>query len=245
MTVRNANLLTASSLWWAASAQRWRPFHIKISLVVCNGVRAAPPHEPLVLPPNFRDVTAEKVGIVVAIVGATGFNSEAEGIFDIFKSLGAGELFKTMSGTDIVHVPYKSSAGARNDIIGGQVQMMFDTISTMKPNVEAGLVKALGTSGLERSPIVPDVPTISEAGVPGFTASGWVGIVAPAGTPKPIVDLLNTEINKILNSSMIEESWAKQGVARLSMTPDEFRDFIKAEIDKWAKVAQTAGVKIN
>jgi tripartite-type tricarboxylate transporter receptor subunit TctC len=156
-----------------------------------------------------------------------------------------GELFKTMSGTDIVHVPYKSSAGARNDIIGGQVQMMFDTISTMKPNVEAGLVKALGTSGLERSPIIPDVPTISEAGVPGFTASGWVGIVAPAGTPKPIVDLLNTEINKILNSSVIKESWAKQGVARLSMTPDEFRDFIKAEIDKWAKVAQTAGVKIN
>jgi tripartite-type tricarboxylate transporter receptor subunit TctC len=156
-----------------------------------------------------------------------------------------GELFKTMSGTDIVHVPYKSSAGARNDIIGGQVQMMFDTISTMKPNVEVGLVKALGTSGLERSPIVPDVPTISEAGVPGFTASGWVGIVAPAGTPKPIVDLLNTEINKILNSSVIKESWAKQGVARMSMTPDEFRDFIKVEIDKWAKVAQTAGVKIN
>jgi tripartite-type tricarboxylate transporter receptor subunit TctC len=156
-----------------------------------------------------------------------------------------GELFKTMSGTDIVHVPYKSSAGARNDIIGGQVQMMFDTTSTMKPNVEAGLVKALGTSGLERSPILPDVPTISEAGVPGFTASGWVGIVAPARTPKPIVDLLNTEISKILNSSVIKESWAKQGVARLSMTPDEFGDFIKAEIDKWAKVAQTAGVKIN
>jgi tripartite-type tricarboxylate transporter receptor subunit TctC len=156
-----------------------------------------------------------------------------------------GELFKTMSGTDIVHVPYKSSAGARNDIIGGQVQMMFDTIATMKPNVEAGLVKALGTSGAERSPILPDVPTISEAGVPGFTASGWVGIVAPAATPKPIVELLNTEINKILASAEVKKTWAEQGVVPLSMTTDEFGTFIKAEIEKWAKVAQDAGVKIN
>jgi len=109
-----------------------------------------------------------------------------------------GELFKTMTGTDIVHVPYKSSSGARNDVIGGQVQMMFDNIATMKPNVEAGLVRVLGTSGATRSPILPDVPTIAEAGVPGFVASGWVGIVAPAATPKPIVELLNREINKIL-----------------------------------------------
>ncbi len=157
----------------------------------------------------------------------------------------AGELFKTMSGTDIVHVPYKGSSGARNDIIGGQVQMMFDTLPTMKPNVDAGLVRALGTSGAARSPIMPDVPTISEAGVPGFTASGWVGIVAPAATPKPIINLLNTEINKILNSPEIKESWAKQGVDPMSMTPDEFGAFIKAEIDKWAKVAHTAGVKLN
>jgi tripartite-type tricarboxylate transporter receptor subunit TctC len=157
----------------------------------------------------------------------------------------AGELFKTMSGTDIVHVPYKGSSGARNDILGGQIQMMFDTLPTMKPNVDAGLVRALGTSGAERSPIMPDVPTISEAGVPGFTASGWVGIVAPAGTPKPIVDLLNREINKILTSPEIKKSWAEQGVDPLVMTPEQFTAFIKSEIDKWAKVAQTAGVKLN
>ena len=157
----------------------------------------------------------------------------------------AGELFKTMSGTDIVHVPYKGSTGARNDILGGQVQMMFDTIATMAPSVEAGLVRALGTTGEERSPILPDVPTISEAGVPGFRASGWVGIMAPAATPKPIVERLNAEIGKILNSTEIKESWAKQGVTPLSMTAPEFGAFITAEIDKWAKVAQTAGVKIN
>jgi tripartite-type tricarboxylate transporter receptor subunit TctC len=156
-----------------------------------------------------------------------------------------GELFKTMSGTDIVHVPYKSSSGARNDILGGQVQMMFDTIATMSPSVEAGLVRALGTTGDERSPILPDVPTISEAGVPGFRASGWVGIVAPAATPKPIVERLNAEIRKILNSAEIKESFAQQGVTPLSMTAPEFGTFIAAEIEKWAKVAQTAGVKIN
>ena len=157
----------------------------------------------------------------------------------------AGELFKTMSGTDIVHVPYKSSSGARNDILGGQVQMMFDTIATMAPSVEAGLVRALGTTGQERSPILPDVPTISDAGVPGFMANGWVGIVAPAATPKPIITLLNAEITKILNSNEIKESWAKQGVVPMPMTAPEFTAFISAEIDKWAKVAQTAGVKLN
>ena len=156
-----------------------------------------------------------------------------------------GELFKTMSGTDIVHVPYKSSTGARNDILGGQVEMMFDTIATMGPSVEAGLVRALGATGEERSPNLPDVPTISEAGVAGFQASGWVGIVAPAATPKPIVERLNAEIRKILNSAEIKESWAKQGVTPLSMTAAEFGAFVGAEIEKWAKVAQTAGVKIN
>jgi tripartite-type tricarboxylate transporter receptor subunit TctC len=142
-------------------------------------------------------------------------------------------------------LPYKGSTGARNDILGGQVQMMFDTIPTMNPTVEAGLVRALGTSGETRSPILHDIPTISEAGVPGFVASGWVGIVAPAATPRPIVDLLNTEINKILNSQEIRDGWAKQGVAPMSMTSAEFGAFIKAEIEKWAKVAQAAGVKIN
>jgi tripartite-type tricarboxylate transporter receptor subunit TctC len=156
-----------------------------------------------------------------------------------------GELFKTMSRTDIVHVPYKSSSGARNDILGGQVQMMFDTIATMAPSVEAKLVRALGTTGEERSPILPEVPTISEAGVPGFRASGWVGIVAPAATPKPIVERLNTEIRKILGSAEIKDAWAKQGVVPLSMTAAEFGTFIGAEIDKWAKVAQAAGVKLN
>jgi tripartite-type tricarboxylate transporter receptor subunit TctC len=150
-----------------------------------------------------------------------------------------------MSGTDIVHVPYKGSNGARNDILGGQVQMMFDTIATMAPSIEAGLVRALGTTGEERSPILPDVPTISEAGVAGFRASGWVGLATPAATPKPIVERLNAEIRQILGSSEIKASWTKQGVVPMSMTAAQFTAFVGAEIEKWAKVAQAAGVKIN
>src|SRR5499433_1164640 len=108
----------------------------------------------------------------------------------------AGELFKAMSGTDIVHVAYKGSSGARNDILGGQVQMMFDAITTMAPNARAGQVRALGTTGTKRSTVLPDVPTIAEAGVPGYETTIWLGVMAPKGTPQAIVDKLNAEITK-------------------------------------------------
>ena len=109
----------------------------------------------------------------------------------------AGELFKAMSGTDIVHVPHKASGEARNSVIGGHVQMMFDAITTMAPNVAAGQVRALATTGIKRSELTPDVPTVAEAGVPGYEATIWLGVMAPAGTPKEIVDKLNAEINKV------------------------------------------------
>src|SRR5438445_1486445 len=112
----------------------------------------------------------------------------------------AGELFKAMAGVDIVHVPYKGSSGARTDVLGGQVQMMFDAIPTMAPNVQAGKLKALGTSGKVRSSVLPDVPTVSEAGVPGYDAVIWLGIMAPAGTPRPILEKLNVEVNKVVNA---------------------------------------------
>src|SRR5687768_7507606 len=120
----------------------------------------------------------------------------------------AGELFKAMASVDIVHVPYKGSSGARTDILGGQVQMMFDAITTMAPNVRAGKLKALGTSGKTRSSVLPDVPTVSEAGVPGYEAVIWLGFMAPAGTPRPIVDRLNAEITKAANAPEMKEAWA-------------------------------------
>jgi tripartite-type tricarboxylate transporter receptor subunit TctC len=155
----------------------------------------------------------------------------------------AGELFKAMAGVDIVHVPYKGSSGARTDILGGQVQMMFDAITTMAPNVEAGKVRALGTSGKVRSKVLPNVPTISEAGVPGYEAVIWLGIMAPKGTPQPIVDKLNAEIRKIVNEPDIKAAWDKQGAVPMSMSPAEFDKFLRADIEKWAKVVKISGAR--
>ena len=155
----------------------------------------------------------------------------------------AGELFKAMAGLDIVHVPYKGSAGARTDILGGQVQMMFDAITTMAPNVQAGKLKALGTSGRARSNVLPDVPTVSEAGVPGYEAVIWLGIMAPAGTPKPIVDKLNAEIRRIVALPEVKGAWEKQGAVAMSMAPDEFARFMREDIDKWARIVKVSGAK--
>ena len=155
----------------------------------------------------------------------------------------AGELFKNLTGTDIVHVPYKGSTGARNDIIGGQVHMMFDSVPTMAPMIQAGLVKALATTGRTRSAILPDVPTFSEAGVPGYEASLWTGLVAPAATPQPIVDLLNREIAKILARPEVKNAWEQQGAIPLIMTPAEFSAHVQAEIVKWAKVIKANNIK--
>jgi tripartite-type tricarboxylate transporter receptor subunit TctC len=157
----------------------------------------------------------------------------------------AGELFKAMSGTDIIHVPHKASGDARNSVIGGHVQMMLDAITTMAPNAAAGQVRALATTGTKRSELTPDVPTVAEAGVPGYEATIWLGIMAPIGTPKPIVDKLNAEINKILARSEVKEAWAKQGAEPLAMTPDEFDKYLRSDIDKWAKVIHTAGIKVQ
>jgi len=157
----------------------------------------------------------------------------------------AGELFKAMSGTNIVHVPHKASGEARNAVIGGHVQMMFDAITTMATNAKAGQVRALGTTGTKRSELTPDMPTIAEAGVPGYEATIWLGVMAPAGTPKEIVDKLNTEINKVIARSDVKEAWAKQGAVPMAMTPAEFDKYLRADIEKWANVVKLSGAKVN
>jgi tripartite-type tricarboxylate transporter receptor subunit TctC len=155
----------------------------------------------------------------------------------------AGELLKTMAGVDIVHVPYKGSSGARTDVLGGQVQMMFDAITTMAPQVRAGRLKALGTSGKVRSTVLPEVPTVSEAGVPGYEAVIWLGIMAPAGTPRAIVERLNNEITRATNSPEMKELWAKQGAVSMSMTPEQFGRYMVEDIDKWARIVKISGAK--
>jgi tripartite-type tricarboxylate transporter receptor subunit TctC len=157
----------------------------------------------------------------------------------------AGELFKSMAGIDVVHVPYKGSDGARVGILGGQVQMMFDAITTMAPNVRAGKLKGFGTSGRARSSVLPETPTVAEAGVPGYEATIWLGVVAPAGTPAAIVDRLNGEIRKITSSTEVKEAWGKQGATPLVMTTAEFTQYLQTDIAKWAKVIAQAGIKLD
>ena len=157
----------------------------------------------------------------------------------------AGELFKAMSGTDILHVPHKGSAEARNDVMGGHVQMMFDAVTAMKGSIDAGQVRALATTGEKRSAVLPDVRTVSEAGVPGYEATIWLGIMAPKGTPPEIVDRLNAEIARIIAKPAIRDAWAKQGAVPMTMTPAAFDAYLRRDIDKWAKVIEKSGAKVQ
>jgi tripartite-type tricarboxylate transporter receptor subunit TctC len=157
----------------------------------------------------------------------------------------AGELFKAMAGLDIVHIPYKGSSGARTDVLGGQVQMMFDAITTMAPNVRAGKVKALATTGKTRSPVMPDLPTMAEAGVPGYEAVIWLGVMAPRGTPAPVVQRLNAEIRKAVSGPELKQAWAKQGATPMSMSTEEFGQYLRDDIAKWAKVVKFSGAKVD
>lgn len=147
----------------------------------------------------------------------------------------AAELLKNLTGIDIVHVPYKGSTGMRTDILSGQIQILFDSVPTMAAFIKEGRVRALGTSGTARSPVLPDVPTISES-IPGFQATLWVGFMTPKGTPQPVIDLLNREITKILKRPDIKASWEQQGATPLTMTQPEFAAFMQSQVDKWAKV---------
>jgi tripartite-type tricarboxylate transporter receptor subunit TctC len=157
----------------------------------------------------------------------------------------AGELFKHMAGLDIVHIPHKGSDQARTAVLGSQVDLMFDAISTIVGQVHAGKLKALGTTGQHRSAVTPEIPTIAEAGVPGYEATIWLGLMAPAATPKPILDRLSAAVNKIINAPDVKENWGKQGAVPMAMTPDEFGKFLRADIAKWAKLVKDTGMKVD
>ena len=155
----------------------------------------------------------------------------------------AGELFKAMAGVDIVHIPYKGSSGARTDVLGGQVQMMFDAVPTMSEHAKTGKVKALATTGKARSAVLPDVPTIDEAGVRGYEAVIWLGLMAPKGTPPAIVAKLNTEITKIQNRPEVRQEWVSKGALPMPMTPDEFGRYLNDDIVKWERIVKISGAK--
>jgi len=150
----------------------------------------------------------------------------------------AGELFKTMAGIDLVHVPYRNSGEARSGVIGGQVQMMIDAVPAMAPNISEKQVRALATTGAKRSDVLPDIPIVTEAGVSGYEATIWLGLMAPAGTPKPIIDKLAAATNAFVKRPEIVKLWKEQGALPMSMTTEEFDKFLRGDIAKWADVVK-------
>jgi tripartite-type tricarboxylate transporter receptor subunit TctC len=156
-----------------------------------------------------------------------------------------GELFKIMTGTQITHVPYKGSPQGIQDLIGGQVQLMFDNLTSISPHVKSGKLRGLGVSSLRRSPVFPDIPTISEAGVPGYETNAWGGLVAPAGTSREIVMRVNAEMNRALQAPTLRERYAQIDAEPVGGTPEQFAEYVKAETVKWADVVKRSGAKLD
>ncbi len=156
----------------------------------------------------------------------------------------AGELFKEMAGVNILHVPYKGSSAARIDVIGGQVDMMFDAPTTMEGFIKSGKITALATTGLKKSEVLPDLPTVAET-VPGFDAVIWLGVMAPKGTPDDVVNKLNAAITKIVQKPDVQSAWKAQGAEPMIMNPQQFAEYMNGDIVKWAKVVKISGAKVG
>lgn len=157
----------------------------------------------------------------------------------------AGELFKHQAKVFLVHIPYRGSSGARTDVLGGQVDMMFDAVTTMTEHVRSGKVRAIATTGRQRSEVLPDVPTVSESGVPGYEATIWLGLMAPKGTPKAVIDKLNETLNAALRQPELKQQWSRQGATPMVMTPQAFDKYLQDDIAKWATVIKSAGIQMD
>ena len=166
----------------------------------------------------------------------------ASGGVGSFQHLG-GELFKLMAGVDLLHVPFKGGGPAMIDVLGGHTKAVFATTITALPHVRSGRLRALGVGKRARSPVLPEIPTIAEAGVPGYEAVNWIGIVAPAGTPATILAMLHTEISAILNSREVHKQLSAEGVEVMSMSSADFGAFMVREMDKWGRVVKEGGIK--
>lgn len=182
---------------------------------------------------------AELIALAKAQPGAINYASSGNGTPYHM----AGELFKHMAGINMTHVPYKGSSGARTDIVGGQVGVMFDAETTMTEFAKSGKVRALASTGLARSPNTPDLPTVAEAGVPKYEAVIWLGLMAPTGTPAAVVNRLNAEVRKIVEQPETKARWAQQGAVPMVMSPADFDKYIKSDIAKWANIVKASGLK--
>jgi len=213
--------------------------HVKdfVPVVLVAGV----PNVLAVYPAFPVNSVAELIALAKSKPGTINFASSGSGT-SIHMS---GELFKAMAGVDMTHIPYKGSSPALTDLMGGQVQIMFDNLPSALPLIKAGKLRAIAVTSLKRAPALPDVPTISESGLPGFEASSWFGVLAPAGTPSPIVAKINADVNKWLQSPEAREQLLAQGANAAGGTPEQFAAHIRAETEKWAKVVKASGAKAD
>jgi tripartite-type tricarboxylate transporter receptor subunit TctC len=193
---------------------------------------------PVTLPANSAK---ELIALAKASPGTLNFGSSGTGSIVHL----TGEMFRSRAGIDIVHVPYKGTQLAVPDLISGRISLMFDNIVSAMPNLKTGKLKAIGITGLQRSPVLPEVPTIAESGVPGFEASAWFGVYAPAGTPKDIVAKLSRELAVVLHSAEMKQRMAVLGAEPVGSTPEDMAKIVAAETAKWAKVIRDANVKID
>jgi tripartite-type tricarboxylate transporter receptor subunit TctC len=195
-------------------------------------VLAVNPHLPVNSVSDLIALAREKPGAVEYASAGVGS----------FQHMG-GELFKLMAGVDILHVPYKGGGPAMSDVISGHVNVIFSSLIQTTPFLQSGQLKALGTGGVKRSPVLPDVPTIAEAGVPGYAAENWWGMVAPAGTPVPIIERLRQDIQAVLQSPSLQQQFAREGASSLEMSSAEFASYIETEIAKWRRVVEKGNIR--
>jgi tripartite-type tricarboxylate transporter receptor subunit TctC len=198
---------------------------------------------PVVLAVNADAVKATSVKELVALAkakpGGMRYASSGKGSPQHLSA----ELFKSMTGTDIVHIPYKGAAPAVTDLVGGHVEMQFGAINSLLPHIKSGKLRALGVASAQRVPSLPDVPTISEAGVQGYESDIWIGLVAPAKTPTPIVNLLNAEIKKALAAPDVRQKLAEQGIEPKTSSPSEMAKLVTDDLKRWSRVVKDAGIQ--
>ncbi len=188
-------------------------------------------------------VAANSVKELIALAKAKSLNYGSSGVGGTGHL--AGELFNTMAGVKMTHVPYKGGGPAMVDLIGGQVQLVFATAASAVPQIKSGKIRGIAVTTIKRSALMPNLPTIAEAGLPGFDANNWYGLLAPAKTPRPIIDRLNAEVTKVLVMPDVKEFLFNQGLDPAPGTPEKFGAYIKAETAKWAKVVKDSGAKAN
>ena len=194
----------------------------------------------LVTPPSFPPTSVrELTAMAKAQPGKLSFASGGAGAGAHL----SGELYKNLAGVDLVHVPYKGNAPALNDLLGGHVNIMFDTITTSLPHVKSGQLKALATTGAVRSPLAPDIPTMIESGIPGFEISAWYMIFAPKKTPRDVIVKLNAALNAAIKDPEVVKRMTAQGVAFVGGTPEQADEFLQSEIRRWGEIITRAGIK--